>query len=296
MTACIVCRDLVFKRGGTVFLQAGGFELAAGSVTGLLGHNGAGKSTLIKLILGLLKPASGTLTVLGGRPGADPRRVGYLPENANFYDAMTVLEHLQYFARLKGAGRSRVDELVAQLGLAAVAGRRLGVCSKGERQRLGLAQALLSRPAVLLLDEPTVGLDPAASGAMYDELARLRGEGCCIVVCTHELALAEPRLDSAILLAGGRMQGFGTLDALRLRAGLPVRITGADEAVVQGDATLARYAAGGALSVPPSQAQAVLRRLTQEHGCYDLQVAKASLAAIFEHYVTRAAAQEEGAP
>ncbi len=173
----ITCDDLVFRRGDRTVLNRIGFELAPGRLLGLIGHNGAGKSTLIKLILGLLKPASGRLEVLGGAPGASPLDVGYLPENVSFYDAMTVEEHLRYFAGLKGVARPRIDELVEELGLGVVLRQRLGQCSKGQRQRLGLAQALLTRPRLLMLDEPTVGLDPAASSLMYRELSALRDAG-----------------------------------------------------------------------------------------------------------------------
>ena len=197
----ITCDDLVFRRGDRTVLNRIGFELAPGRLLGLIGHNGAGKSTLIKLILGLLKPASGRLEVLGGAPGASPLDVGYLPENVSFYDAMTVEEHLRYFAGLKGVARPRIDELVEELGLGVVLRQRLGQCSKGQRQRLGLAQALLTRPRLLMLDEPTVGLDPAASSLMYRELSALRDAGCAVVVCTHELALVEPYLDQVLLLA-----------------------------------------------------------------------------------------------
>ena len=179
----ITCDDLVFRRGDRTVLNRIGFELAPGRLLGLIGHNGAGKSTLIKLILGLLKPASGRLEVLGGAPGASPLDVGYLPENVSFYDAMTVEEHLRYFAGLKGVARPRIDELVEELGLGVVLRQRLGQCSKGQRQRLGLAQALLTRPRLLMLDEPTVGLDPAASSLMYRELSALRDAGCAVVVC-----------------------------------------------------------------------------------------------------------------
>ena len=132
----ITCDDLVFRRGDRTVLNRIGFELAPGRLLGLIGHNGAGKSTLIKLILGLLKPASGRLEVLGGAPGASPLDVGYLPENVSFYDAMTVEEHLRYFAGLKGVARPRIDELVEELGLGVVLRQRLGQCSKGQRQRL----------------------------------------------------------------------------------------------------------------------------------------------------------------
>ena len=214
----ITCDDLVFRRGDRTVLNRIGFELAPGRLLGLIGHNGAGKSTLIKLILGLLKPASGRLEVLGGAPGASPLDVGYLPENVSFYDAMTVEEHLRYFASLKGVARPRIDELVEELGLGVVLRQRLGQCSKGQRQRLGLAQALLTRPRLLMLDA-------AASSLMYRELSALRDAGCAVVVCTHELALVEPYLDQVLLLATGECRGSGTLEDLRAKAALPALIT-----------------------------------------------------------------------
>ena len=171
----ITCDDLVFRRGDRTVLNRIGFELAPGRLLGLIGHNGAGKSTLIKLILGLLKPASGRLEVLGGAPGASSLDVGYLPENVSFYDAMTVEEHLRYFAGLKGVARPRIDELVEELGLGVVLRQRLGQCSKGQRQRLGLAQALLTRPRLLMLDEPTDHLDMESITALNNGLVKFQG-------------------------------------------------------------------------------------------------------------------------
>ena len=262
----ITCDDLVFRRGDRTVLNRIGFELAPGRLLGLIGHNGAGKSTLIKLILGLLKPASGRLEVLGGAPGASPLDVGYLPENVSFYDAMTVEEHLRYFAGLKGVARPRIDELVEELGLGVVLRQRLGQCSKGQRQRLGLAQALLTRPRLLMLDEPTVGLDPAASSLMYRELSALRDAGCAVVVCTHELALVEPYLDQVLLLATGECRGSGTLEDLRAKAALPALITNVGSGDALADPELAPYVRGTRLAVPEGDVARVVRRLTEAHG------------------------------
>ena len=280
----ITCDDLVFRRGDRTVLNRIGFELAPGRLLGLIGHNGAGKSTLIKLILGLLKPASGRLEVLGA-PGASPLDVGYLPENVSFYDAMTVEEHLRYFAGLKGVARPRIDELVEELGLGVVLRQRLGQCSKGQRQRLGLAQALLTRPRLLMLDEPTVGLDPAASSLMYRELSALRDAGCAVVVCTHELALVEPYLDQVLLLATGECRGSGTLEDLRAKAALPALITNVGSGDALADPELAPYVRGTRLAVPEGDVARVVRRLTEAHGVYDFQLRKADLGMIFAHFV-----------
>ena len=122
-TNTIACSSLCFKRGGREVLRGVSFTLPEGQLLGLLGHNGAGKSTLIKLILGLLRPASGTLTVLGGAPGEKPLEVGYLPENVSFYDAMTVQEHLDFFAGLKGVcGVNDMREVVEKAAAGGVKG------------------------------------------------------------------------------------------------------------------------------------------------------------------------------
>ena len=153
-------------------------SVAQGEFVALIGHNGAGKSTLIKLCLGLITPKKGKVKVLDGKPGTSPVSVGYLPENVSFYDGMTIRENLNYFADLKNISRQRADELIESLGLSAVAAQKVGQCSKGQRQRLGLAQALLAKPKLLFLDEPTVGLDPTASDFMYQELLKLKERGC----------------------------------------------------------------------------------------------------------------------
>ena len=119
---------------------------------------------------------------------------------------MTIQENLNYFADLKNISRQRADELIESLGLTAVAGQKVGQCSKGQRQRLGLAQALLARPKLLFLDEPTVGLDPTASDFMYQELLKLKSGGCSVVVCTHELMLIEGFADRIVMLVGGQKQ------------------------------------------------------------------------------------------
>ncbi|MDX5298691.1 MAG: ABC transporter ATP-binding protein, partial [Gammaproteobacteria bacterium] len=148
--------------GATAVLHDLSLHLPPGEVLGLFGHNGAGKTTTIKLILGLLQPTQGQVQVLGGSP-QDVRiklQIGYLPENVMFYPQLSGRETLRHFARLKQAPDAQVSSLLDQVGLSTAADRRVKTYSKGMRQRLGLAQALLGKPRLLLLDEPTVGLDP----------------------------------------------------------------------------------------------------------------------------------------
>lgn len=288
----IDCRHVVFKRGARTYLDDINFELPAGSLMGLIGHNGAGKSTLLKIVLGLLKPFSGSITVLGKAAGTQPLQVGYLPENVSFYNHMTAAEHLAYFAGLKHVAKSRVDDLVEELGLAEVLHQKMGLCSKGQRQRLGLAQALLTRPKLLILDEPTVGLDPAASLLMYREVSELTRSGCSVMVCTHELALVEPYLHAALVMNRGKLAGCGTIDQLRRSAQLPVTISRAPLAIIERDARLSVWLHGAQLAVPEDQVKSVVGILTREYGCFDFEVRKADLGSIFRHFVDNAGTQE----
>lgn len=203
-------------------------SVAQGEFVALIGHNGTGKSTLIKLCLGLITPKKGKVKVLDGKPGTSPVSVGYLPENVSFYDGMTIRENLNYFADLKNISRQRADELIESLGLSAVAAQKVGQCSKGQRQRLGLAQALLAKPKLLFLDEPTVGLDPTASDFMYQELLKLKERGCTVIVCTHELMLVEGFADRIVMLVGGHKAADGTIRNLSEKMGLSFELVSSE--------------------------------------------------------------------
>ena len=139
---------------------------------------------------------------------------------------MTVAEHLRFFGRLKRVDAARIAEVGEKLRLTEFARRTPKECSKGQRQRLGLAQALLTEPELLLLDEPTTGLDPQTTEALYAELVQMKEKGCAVLICTHELALAENFLDCVLMIKEGRIAAQAeTLDALRAKANLPVRVT-----------------------------------------------------------------------
>ena len=208
-----------------------GIDLAVerGELFGLIGHNGAGKSTLIRLMLGLIEPDAGSIHVdgqpVGGRGFREVRRrIGWLPENVVLYDNLSGHETLAYFARLKGADRAEIDPLLDRVGLMPAARRPVREYSKGMRQRLGFAQALLGRPAVLLLDEPTTGLDPAAIRDFYATLGELRARGTTVIVTSHILAELQERVDRIALLAGGRVQATGSVQQLRERMALPLAL------------------------------------------------------------------------
>ncbi len=227
-----------YGKRGHAFLALNRVDLQVpkGQLFGLIGHNGAGKSTLFKLVLGLITPSQGQIHVNGiAVGGSDFRRarrsIGYLPENLVLYDNLTGLETLEFFAQLKGAPKTQCAPLLAQLGLEAAAQRPVREYSKGMRQRLGFAQALLGNPQLLLLDEPTTGLDPSATRDFYDQLDRLRAQGVTIVISSHVLAELQQRVDTLAILGNGCLQAQGTVASLRQRSNMPVRIC------VTGDAT-----------------------------------------------------------
>lgn len=203
--------------------------LEPGECVILAGHNGAGKSTLIKLILGLIQADAGTVRVLGDLVGSraaarNRRQIGYLPETVALHPSLTGAETLAFYAQLKGLGTEGNAALLSRVGIAEAARRRVGGYSKGMRQRLALAQALLGRPRILLLDEPTTGLDPASRLLFYDIVRELRDAGTAILLSTHALAELEGQADRVVVLQKGRKIADGSLADLRRDADLPVRI------------------------------------------------------------------------
>lgn len=282
--------------GAMAVLDNISLTLAEGEVMGLFGHNGAGKTTTVRLILGLLQASSGDVRVLGGTPGdSDVRRqIGFLPENVMFYPQLTGRETLQHFARLKSASKQQVDELLEQVGLVAASSKRVKTYSKGMRQRLGLAQALLGRPRLLLLDEPTVGLDPIATQELYQVIGRLRSEGTSIIICSHVLPGVEPYIDRAAVLALGRMEAVGSLQELRTQAKLPVRIrvAGLNAEQLSGPAVQeirSLHADWHELFVAPDDKLATLQRVLQLQP-QDIEVQAATLEDLYGYYMEKAGA------
>lgn len=200
-----------------------------GEIFGLIGHNGAGKSTLFKMILGLVPATSGDIRVSGatvqGRDFRAARRhLGYLPENVVLYDNLNGLETLHFFARLKGAPLSQCQALLDRVGLAHAGKRSVREYSKGMRQRLGFAQALLGSPRVLFLDEPTNGLDPQAIRDFYATLRGLQQQGVTVIITSHILAELQERVDRLAILVSGKVEALGSVHELRERTGLPLII------------------------------------------------------------------------
>jgi Cu-processing system ATP-binding protein len=223
----IVARG-VHKHYGLIHAVDGvDMEVRSGELFGLIGHNGAGKSTMFKMMLGLIPLTAGEIRIDGAPvPGSDfravRRKVGYLPENVVLYDNLTGAETLDFFARLKGVSRAPNAALLERVGLTHAARRRVREYSKGMRQRLGFAQALLGTPRILFLDEPTTGLDPEAIRGFYAILRQLKSEGVTMVITSHILAEIQERVDRLAIMAAGKVQATGTVQALREQMDLPL--------------------------------------------------------------------------
>ncbi len=239
-TAVIVARG-VHKHFDAIHAVDGvDLDIRGGELFGLIGHNGAGKSTLFKMMLGLIPLSAGDIRIGGAPVSGGPaggfravrRKIGYLPENVVLYDNLTGAETLDFFARLKGVSPADNLRLLERVGLANAVRRRVREYSKGMRQRLGFAQALLGRPRILFLDEPTNGLDPEAIRGFYAILRQLRSEGVTMVITSHILAEIQERVDRLAIMAAGKVQALGTVAGLREQMDLPlwfdVRVDAAD--------------------------------------------------------------------
>lgn len=191
-------------------------RLAAGRVLGLLGPNGSGKSTTLKALAGLIAPTEGHCRIFGHAAGSDAARalVGYLPESPRFPPHQTGREFLHYCAGLSSlaavTARRRVEEVLCWSGLAATGGQKIGTYSKGMAQRLGLAQAVLHEPPLVLLDEPASGLDPEGRLALNGLIRDLAARGATVVFSSHLLAQAEEVCDRLVILGRGRLLAEGT--------------------------------------------------------------------------------------
>jgi len=202
-----------------------GFTLSVrtGEVLGLIGPNGAGKSTFIRTVAGLLALDRGTVTVLGQPPGRGvANRIGYMTQSAALYDDLSVRENLSFFGRIYGLGRSTVRERTQRLSdllrIDDEVDRPVHELSGGQRQLANLACAMVHDPRLLLLDEPTVGIDPELRHRLWDEFAALQGTGTTILVTTHVMDEAD-RCDRVAFVADGRVLDVGTADELRRRTG-----------------------------------------------------------------------------
>jgi Cu-processing system ATP-binding protein len=292
----IVAERLTKKFGSNVALDSLDFALPEARCLALIGHNGAGKTTLMKLILGLISPTAGQVRVLEANPAkAGPafrRQIGFLPENVVFHDEFTGSDTLRFYANLKSVPLADCAPLLERVGLTFAAQRRVKTYSKGMRQRLGLAQALLGRPRLLLLDEPTTGLDPALRQEFFQIVRDLRDAGTTVVLASHILTELEARTDLAAIIRQGRLVAFGELDRLRVEAGLPltIRVRGDITAIAQRLGRVAVVAVDRnrewiELACPLAEKMILLRRLTELGPvCTDIDLRPPSLDDVYLHY------------
>ena len=220
VAAAVSISGLRVVRGGNEVLPGIALEVESATVTGLLGPSGSGKSTLIRSIVGVQIVAVGTVTVLGLPAGAPElrRRVGYVTQAPSVYGDLTVRENLEYFARLVGAPKEQVDELLERVDLTDAAAKVVSRLSGGQRARVSLAAALLGAPELLVLDEPTVGLDPVLRRELWDFFHRLADEGKTLLVSSHVMDEAD-RCDALVLVREGQIVGADTPAGLRERTG-----------------------------------------------------------------------------
>ena len=216
----VVIQNVSKRLGGTQAVNNLTLSVQPGEVLGFLGTNGAGKTTTIKMLLGLLTPDAGVISVLGGDPAvaAVRSRIGYMPETATYYPYLNLHELLFFYGGLCGmpraAIRSRAGILIERVGLGAAAGRLLRTYSKGMLQRAGIAQALLHDPDLLIFDEPLTGLDPLARIHFRDLILELREQGKTVFFSSHELTEAELICDRVAILKQGELVVCGAMHAI----------------------------------------------------------------------------------
>ncbi len=237
-------------------LKALDIEVKRGEIFGLLGPNGSGKSTTIKLIQGLLFPTSGRAFVFG-KDATDVtknERIGYLPEESYLYKFLNAEETLDFYGRLfdmpADVRRQRSDQLIKMVGLDRARRRQLREYSKGMTRRIGLAQALINEPDLLILDEPTTGMDPIGSREMKDLIIRLRDEGKTILLCSHQLADVQDVCDRVAILHQGELRELGRVDSLlKVRDVTEVHAKGLTDEVKQKIAELIKGSGGELVSL-----------------------------------------------
>jgi len=239
----VECRDLQVRYGSRVVLDRVGFRLRPG-ITCLLGRNGAGKTSLFRVLCGIIAPSRGSVRTLGADPSQQPghrQAIGYLTHRPSLYDRLSIEQNLAFWARVLGLppsdARRQVHALATRLGFADRLHQRAGTLSRGQQQRVAIARLLLARPALLLLDEPTTGLDALAARELHDFVRELAREGVSAVYATHALDEAAALGDQFLLVAGGSAR---LLDDEAAEAGPPhgggvvLKVSGPAEALLQG--------------------------------------------------------------
>jgi ABC-2 type transport system ATP-binding protein len=301
---------LTKRYGATLAVDHIDIAVNAGEIVGILGPNGSGKTTTILMLLGLTEPTSGHAEVAGFDPLREPlevkRRVGYLPDQVGFYDGLSARDNLAYTGRLAGLSRREIDErftaALARVGLSEVGLARVATFSQGMRQRLGLAEILMKRPSVAILDEPTTALDPHSTQEFLDMIRRLKSDGTAVLLSSHHLDQVQSVCDRVALFNRGRIVLSGTVTELagRVLGGghvIDVEARGADIgerlAAMPGVVRVQPLGAG-----PDSQRYRVdcqsdlraeiARRLAAETGLIGIHFAAPSLNEVYTRYFEEA--------
>jgi ABC-2 type transport system ATP-binding protein len=214
-TPAVAIHKLEIKRGGQDVLRNLTFEVKAGAVVGLIGPSGSGKTTLIRSIVGLQRITAGSVNVLGLSAGSGPLRdrVGYMAQASSIYEDLTVGQNVRYFARILGYPKSEAERVVQEVDLEAQKRQIVGTLSGGQKARVSLAVALLGRPALLVLDEPTVGLDPVLRRDLWRLFDQLAASGTTLIVSSHVMDEAS-RCDLLLLLRDGKLIANDTVDSI----------------------------------------------------------------------------------
>lgn len=298
--AVIETRGLTKRYGRVVAVEDLNLEVKEGEVFGLLGPNGSGKTTTILMLLGLTEPTAGEARVLGLDPMREPlkvkSRVGYLPDQVGFYGELTAWENLRYTTRLLGLpeaeARARIEEVLKRMGLWEVRDRRVSAFSRGMRQRLGLAEVLLKRPKVAILDEPTLGLDPEAAREFLELIKGLKAEGITILLSSHLLHQVQEVCDRVGLFHKGHLALLGTVEELAQRVlggGYEIQVEaspGLEEAFRRLEGVARVAAEGGRYRILSSRdLRPELARIAVEQGeLLSLSLRRPSLDEVYAHY------------
>lgn len=224
---CLRMDDVSVNFGALQALESVSLTVGGGEALLLAGPNGSGKSTLIRVLLGLVRPSAGAVLVDGQPRSVDnafKRGLGYLPEAVAFAENLTGFQVMRFFARARGVDRDRAREVLRRVGLEEAAGRAVRGYSRGMRQRLGLGVAIVGQPEILVLDEPTGGLDQEGLTVLWEVLEEWRKQARCVIVASHDLSLMERRVDCVCLLKSGKVLACDTPTRLRERAAVPVTV------------------------------------------------------------------------
>ena len=308
MDTVLSARDLTKRFGAFQALNGVSLELKAGEVVGFLGPNGAGKSTTMKILTGFLAPTSGSATIAGHDLASDPlacrKAIGYLPEEVPLYLDMTVTAYLDHVARLKGVPashrRREIVEAIDRAWLKESAKRHIRKLSKGNRQRVGLAQALLGAPPILILDEPTSGLDPAQV-ANFRDLIRTLAKQHTILLSTHILGEVEAVCSRVVVVHRGHVVANETVEQLRQRASsigrMRVRVRSGDPAPLTAACSASGWATvvqrdGDALLIdaPQNRRGDLVTLVEAQGGIRELTEERRSLEEVFRDLIAQPAA------